>query len=98
MGERPRKMPDKVWRQMLYNQGKVDQQAALQWLNDHWGTDKRSCPICTHIEWGVGDELVRLRDERMKATYPCVAVICQYCGYTMLFNASVMQLLPLGKG
>jgi RNase P subunit RPR2 len=41
---------------------------------------------------------MRLWTMRMKNAYPCVNMVCQNCGHTMLFNAAVLDLLPEGKG
>ncbi len=96
MAEKPPNVPVELWKGILYAQGKIDRQAALNWLNLKW-TANRNCPICTQINWGVGEELLRLWDTKLHPTYPCITVICQTCGYTMLFNAKVMNLLPPKK-
>ena len=33
----------------------------------------------------------------MKNAYPCVNMVCENCGHTMLFNAAVLDLLAEGK-
>jgi len=42
-------------------------------------------------------EIMRLWTMRMKNAYPCINMVCQNCGHTMLFNAAVLDLLPEGK-
>ena len=89
-------LPPQVRASMLYGEGKVDRSLAIQWLEGHW-KGERQCPICQASAWGVGDDLLRLWTSKHVPSYPCIVVVCNNCGYTMLFNAVRMGLLPEGK-
>jgi hypothetical protein len=80
----------------LYAQGKVDQKEAIEAVSAKW-KGNRACPICTELNWGVGDDLLRLWNSQHRPLYPCIAVTCQTCGYTRLFNAAALNLLPEGQ-
>jgi len=83
-------------RLVLYGQGKIDQDEAIQILNQRW-TQSRACPICGETNWGVGEELIRLWTSQLKAAYPTVVVTCNTCGYTFFVNAAILGLMPEGK-
>jgi len=78
---------------------KLDIKRVKEWLNQKWKGAKR-CPICDRNSWGIGETLVEIREfhgEGLAATglvvYPLVAVTCGVCGYTLLFNAIVADLV-----
>lgn len=72
---------------------------AIAWIDEHW-TGKKACPICESSSWLVGDVVGEMReflpDKRPLANslYPMIVLSCRACGYTLLFNATVMGLLP----
>jgi hypothetical protein len=56
-----------------------------------------TCPICKTDEWHFGPDLVHLShltaiNEESPTAYPSVVVICDNCGYTLLFNARRLGL------
>ena len=79
---------------------KVNAAKANAWFNEHW-KGNRACPICGNAHWGIGEELVEVRDYRYgqrlnlegEVAYPLVLVYCETCGYTMLFSAIRVGLL-----
>jgi len=96
MAQKPPNMLPMAWKALLYSQGKIDRDQAIQWLNANWVARNRNCPVCSSANWGVEEDIVRLMTIKGPA-YPSVAVICNVCGYTMLMNAIKMRLLPEGK-
>lgn len=83
-------------RLVLYGQGKIDQDEAIDILNKRW-TQSRACPICGENNWAVGDELIRLWTSQLKAAYPTAVVVCNTCGYTFFVNLTVLGIMPEGK-
>lgn len=81
---------------------KIDKDKAVSWLNKHWQGNKL-CPICSHNEWTVSDELAEIRPFKGGALtvggslYPLLVVTCATCGHTLLFNA-VLSGLAQGPG
>ena len=78
----------------------LDTKKVNAWLDEHW-KGNRACPICQDNHWGVGADLVEIRNFHGKsrlnpgpeAIYPLVAVVCDTCSYTMLFNAILIGLV-----
>lgn len=93
---KPPGMPHKTWKELLYSQGKVDHEEAVREINKRW-KKPRLCPVCGQENWAVSRDLFRLWAMHLKNASPCVNLCCQHCGYTMLFNAEVLKLLPDGK-
>lgn len=64
----------------------------------------RNCPVSNDNNWILGDYLVHTPNH--SGQYPAVGgpyylylpITCQTCGYTMLFNAVVVGLIPAGGG
>ncbi len=79
---------------------KLDIKRFKEWLNQKWKGAKR-CPICGSNSWGIGETPVEVREFHgggLVATglvYPLVAVTCGVCGYTLLFNAIVADLVKI---
>jgi RNase P subunit RPR2 len=88
--------PEQFRRRRLYAQGKVDQKQAIEAIGRKW-TARRACPICEVVDWGVGDDLLRIWNSQHRPVYPCIAVTCQNCGHTIFFNAAALNLLPEGE-
>ncbi len=69
------------------------------WLNQKWRGQKL-CFICGSNNWGISDKPVEIREFHAGGlvvggpVYPAVMVICNVCGYTLLFNALVPGILP----
>lgn len=79
---------------------KEDIQKAIAWIDEHW-TGQKTCPICLNTRWGVADtvgdvQMMGLNKEPTDRTYPLVILTCQTCGYTVLFNATVIGLMERG--
>ncbi len=79
---------------------KVDAAKVNAWIDEHW-KGNRACPICGNTHWGIGAELVEVRDYRYgqrfnlddEIAYPLVLVFCETCSYTMLFSAIMLGLV-----
>ena len=79
---------------------RVDAEKVNAWLDEHWKED-RDCPICKSRHWGIGSELVEVRDYRYaqrfnlngEVAYPLVVIFCETCSYTMLFSAIKVGLV-----
>lgn len=81
---------------------RVDRENMLQYLNAHWHGNK-ACPICQENRWDIGEDIMELRpfEGGGLATggriYPLVAVVCKNCGYSYLFNAVVVGMMPVAN-
>lgn len=72
---------------------KDESSKALKWLADHW-TQSRTCPICGHTAWSVG-QILEIREFNNgnlviggdSQITPLSPVMCQNCGYTFFMNA-----------
>jgi len=81
--------------QRVSGRSQLDTQKAINWLEEHW-KGNRECPVCGHNSWSISDELVEVKPYKgnlLPAVYPLVAVTCNTCGYTFLFNAVVAGLV-----
>jgi len=70
-----------------------------EWLNEQWRGAKK-CPICGSKSWTIGEKPVEVREfhhggqlKEGGLVYPLAALICGVCGYTLLFNAIVANLV-----
>ncbi|MGA7873265.1 MAG: hypothetical protein WCA22_20430 [Candidatus Binatus sp.] len=75
---------------------KLDLERAEQKFAEFW-KGPVVCPICKTWEWHFGQDIIHLLNinvlsEATPGVYPCVVVICNTCGYTMLFNAKKLGL------
>jgi predicted nucleic-acid-binding Zn-ribbon protein len=76
----------------------IDITKGVDWLNNKWDGPK-ICPVCKSNNWNVSERPVELREfHRGGLTiggpiYPLLAVTCQVCGNTILFNAIVAGLV-----
>jgi len=74
----------------------------IDWLDSKWITD-HVCPICRSSEWVVSDYLVELREFKRGdlvmggPIMPIIPLVCNYCGYTMLFNAITSNIMEKNK-
>lgn len=77
------------------------QQRFSEWLAKNWKL--RACPICEHTSFIPPDRIWRVHwigsptipnvfDD--SPIFPCFAVVCATCGYTVWVNATVAGLLP----
>lgn len=63
----------------------------------------KPCPLCGRFRtFQVGDALVVLVLQEnpnlispVGKSYPSIPVLCTYCGYTMLFNALILDLAEI---
>ena len=57
-------------------------------------TGKKICPWCGETNWAItGSKTARLySDFTAGGGYPSIVVVCAYCGYTILFNAIVLEI------
>lgn len=82
-----------------------DTDAATQRINTYW-TGSRACPICESQDWVVMNKIWQLLEFRggginlAGPTQPLISVMCNVCGYTLMFNAiavgAVKQPSPQG--
>lgn len=65
-------------------------QKFVDWLENKTAINFK-CAICTSDDWAVLDEVVYLEANPgtfLATRYPNVALICQCCKHTVLFNAT----------
>lgn len=80
--------------------GEVDVDKVVAWLKLWW--HNQTCPICGNAGFSISEELVQTvsyPDAAVSrgAGYPMVMLICNSCGYTLLFNAVKMGLVKQAK-
>ena len=71
-----------------------DKEKALEWINTYW-QPPRSCPVCGDSAWVLMERVWELREFRGGTltagpghpVLPMIAVMCNVCGHTVLFNA-----------
>jgi len=69
------------------------------WFRERWKLPA-TCPICGTMNWTIGEHLVQPLTFSGGGisvggiTYPQVMLISTDCGYTRLFNAVMLGLLP----
>lgn len=62
-----------------------------------------NCPWCREIKWSIMDDVVEIRPfsggslNIGVAVYPCVMLLCNVCGYSMLFNAIQVGVVKSDK-
>ena len=77
---------------------KIDVEKVKEWLNKQWRGPKL-CPVCNSNSWGIGERAVEVREFHGGSLvvggkiYPLITVTCGVCGYTLLFNAVVAELV-----
>jgi len=77
-------------------------QKVFAWIAEKW-KGPRQCPICAQERWSVQELMSRLPTVSQESGinlargYPQILVICENCGYTLSFNAIVMQIEPADK-
>lgn len=82
---------------VLAPSSKLDKEKAGQKFKEFW-TRPYTCPICGSLKWHFGSQLVQLAHYSdvhsgvAFGTYPCVVVLCDRCGHTLLFNAKKLGL------
>jgi len=80
----------------------IENKKSLAWLNDKW-QGLKICPVCKNNNWNVSERPVELREFHGGGLtiggpiYPLLAVTCQVCGNTILFNAIVAGLVSPEK-
>jgi hypothetical protein len=69
------------------------------WWEQHW-KGPILCPICKSNDWHTYPHLVRIIRDANDAlfggtiAYPQVAVACNICGHSIMFNAVKIGLVP----
>lgn len=73
--------------------------AAIAWLEAHWGGDDYRCPVCSHDTFEVGDMYVTppISDpdpDGPPAAYALIPLTCTNCGNVIHLNAVAAGLAP----
>jgi predicted nucleic-acid-binding Zn-ribbon protein len=59
---------------------------AVKQIESKW--KDHSCPICTNKEWLISTRIWKFAEyETAESIMPFIAMMCQNCNYTILFNA-----------
>jgi len=75
-----------------------DRQKVVAWLNEQWGGPK-VCPVCGHNDWAILERVWEAREYRKGGLVvggeilPLISIMCNVCGYTMMFNAIAVGLV-----
>ena len=80
------KLPDK----------QIDEEKIRQKFAEFW-RDPIVCPACRTDDWTFGQSLIHLfhlsdLQKEMIEAYPVIHVVCENCGYLMLFDAARLGL------
>lgn len=73
-------------------------QKVRHWIEAKWR--HASCPVCESNDWQTGENLAELRSFHDGglvvggSVYPVLPVFCSNCGYALLINAVIADLLP----
>lgn len=77
-------------------------ESVKKWIEER--SPSLSCPGCGGKDWAIQNELafallIDAQDGQInqRKGYPMVAVTCKNCGYTALFNAIQMGIMPQAK-
>ncbi len=65
----------------------IDRQQAAIWLKDRWKGPK-TCHICQSNRWIIDDTVSELPQSGGRVL-PLLAVTCDVCGHTLLFNVTI---------
>lgn len=77
-------------------------QRVMNWLNKKWPIPQ-SCPICRRKDWSTGGTIHELREFHSGSffaagsVFPVVPIVCNFCGYTLFFNAFKLGLIEHSK-
>ena len=76
---------------------RIDKAKVWEWINSYW-TAPHNCPVCQNDDWMLFDEVWELGDFHgdirvigHNAVLPVVALMCNVCGHTILFNAVAVR-------
>lgn len=78
---------------------KADRKKITDWLNSNW-KGKKLCPICQSNNWFILNNVWESREFHSGdfvvggPVLPLVSVMCNVCGYTLLFNAIAVGAVP----
>lgn len=73
-------------------------QKIQRWIEAKWR--HAACPVCASSAWRTGENLAELRNFQGGSgvvgnpVYPVLPVFCSECGYALLVNAVIADLLP----
>lgn len=73
-------------------------QQVMNWLNKKWPMAQK-CPICQRREWSFSGTIHELREFHKGdfivggSVFPVVPIVCNFCGYTLFFNALKLDLV-----
>jgi len=67
-----------------------------EFINNKW-PEPQTCPICRDQHWSILDFISEVkemapRDKKAVRTTPVIQLLCENCGYTILFNAFVADI------
>lgn len=71
-------------------------------LDEFWKPTR--CPACKHNEWSVSDTVYEVREFHGGtmvigggSLVPVIVATCEYCGYTLFFNAIKLGIVQPSK-
>lgn len=62
-----------------------------------WGLNERACPVCGRTQWGFNDIIYELPTKNGKEVLLALPIVCENCGYMLLFNAAKCGILDTSK-
>ena len=82
---------------------KIDTSKVEEWLNSQWLGPKQ-CPVCGNNDWLIFPRAYEMREYQggdfvmPGSVVPLVAVMCNVCGHTLLFNGLALRVVERAKG
>ena len=79
----------------------IDTRKVEEWLDDKWSGAKE-CPVCGNNAWNIVPHTYETREFKggdlvlPGSVIPHVVVMCNVCGYTVLFNAIAVGVAERG--
>ncbi len=74
----------------------IDRQQAAIWLKDRWKGPK-ICHICQSNRWIIDNTVSELPQSGGRVL-PLLAVTCDVCGHTLLFNVTIDDIAAQAQG
>lgn len=66
-------------------------------FQSQWKLNEKECPVCSRTKWGFNDIIYELPAKNGKEVLPALPIVCDNCGYMLLFNAAKCGILNTSK-
>lgn len=73
----------------------IPEKEIYSYLNEKWPRKIAICPVCRSTELSVTDKIFELREykpeKNKSAVIPVISILCEECGYMLLFNYKTIR-------